>query len=151
MVSHFFFSRTEETRRIERGARVNPAQTTGDKQRRVERFMLSARNTYWGCLGPPPSPPRGGLLGFLRRVGSRVKRILFLCHYVIAARVAAGRQTLYRRRGREAESFVFQHASSSSSSFFFYRECEGAFRSVARRDEISRAFYKGNSIARNRN
>lgn len=45
--------------------------------------MLSARNTgdVW---------PRGyaGLLGFLRRVGSRVKRILFSRHYVIAARMA---------------------------------------------------------------
>lgn len=136
-VSRFLrsFSRVRKDERMERDTRKPGAQTTGDKQRRVERFMLSARNTYWGCLAAR------GLHGFLRRVGSRVKRILFLRHYVIAARVAAGRQTLYRRRGREAESFVFQQT-------FFQRERKSF--SSRRGESTWRDFvlYKGNSIAK---
>lgn len=44
----------------------------------VEQFMLTARNTRDVC-----SVGTRGLFGFHGRVGSRVKRILFLCHYVI--------------------------------------------------------------------
>lgn len=46
----------------------------------AERFMLTARNTRDVC-----SVGTRGLFGFHGRVGSRVKRILFLCHYVITA------------------------------------------------------------------
>jgi len=49
--------------------------------------MLSAWNT--GDVWPLDCAE---LLGFLRRVGSRVKRILFPRHYVIAARAAADRR-----------------------------------------------------------
>lgn len=46
----------------------------------AEQFMLTARNTRDVC-----SVGTRGLYGFHGRVGSRVKRILFLCHYVITA------------------------------------------------------------------
>lgn len=81
------------------GARVNLARTINNV---VERFMLSARNT--GDVWPLGYAE---LLGFLRRVGSRVKRILFPRHYVIAARVAAGHYIGAVREERELPSSFF--------------------------------------------
>ena len=94
--------------------------------------MFSARNT--GDVWPLSY---AGLLGFLRRVGSRVKRILFPRHYDIAARVAMRADRRYISAAGEEREF--------SRRFFFSAK---AFFS---RDEGTRrdfALYKGNpSIA----
>lgn len=56
--SPFLFLASEGTGESS-GARVNPAQTTGDKQRRAaERFMLSARGYVLGMFGRAGAAPR---------------------------------------------------------------------------------------------
>ena len=91
--------------------------------------MFSARNT--GDVWPLSY---AGLLGFLRRVGSRVKRILFPRHYVIAARVAVQADRRYISAVGEEREFSF-------SRRFFSRQKLSSLVTRAR-DEISR-FTKG--------
>lgn len=89
--------------------------------------MLSARNTedVW---------PLGyaKIFGFLRRVGSRVKRILFPRHYVIAARVGGGPTGVISAPWERNES------SRPPDDFFFLGEKAFFPVSTRARDEISR-------------
>lgn len=57
------------------------------------------------------------LFGFQRRVGSRVKRIPFLCHYVIAAGGGGCNSLLYWRRKRKKIRNSLQLLPSSCETF----------------------------------
>lgn len=116
------FSRVRGGR--ENRARVNPAQTTDDKQRCVERFMLSARNTYWGCLAQHAAPRIPEACWIASQTHSLPVPLCYCCQ-------GGGRSTdvisAPWERSRELRL-------STDFFFFFHRESERAFLPVAGRD-----------------
>lgn len=120
------------------GARVNLARTANDKQRR--RAVYAFRAEYWRCLaaqlrGAPRIPEACWIASQTHSLPAP------LCYCCQGGGVAAGRQALYRRRGRGTGELP-----SSLDDFF---PGERAFFPASTRaacDEIS-APYKGTSIA----